>query len=91
MCPLLTKYIKEVKKTIAKFNDEIYSAKPTFLFLRILKLNRWFVSPAAHGGDRTGRVFTGDSSDWHSRDLFKTGFANKPMSVTKNDGFGKRD
>jgi uracil-DNA glycosylase len=43
------------------------------------------LAPAAHGGNITVRIFTGDSSDWLSRALFKTGFANKP-SVTKNDG-----
>ena len=45
------------------------------------------MAPAAHGGNRTGRIFTGDSSgDWVVRAMFETGFANKPTSISKNDG-----
>jgi uracil-DNA glycosylase len=44
-----------------------------FLLLRILAKP---LAPAAHGGNTTGRIFTGDSSDWLSRTLFKIGFAN---------------
>jgi uracil-DNA glycosylase len=45
------------------------------------------LAPAAHGGNRTGRIFTGDSSgDWVVRAMFETGFANKPTSMSKNDG-----
>lgn len=45
------------------------------------------LAPAAHGGNRTGRMFTGDSSgDWLIRALYETGFSNQLKSVSKNDG-----
>ena len=45
------------------------------------------LAPAAHGGNRTGRVFTGDkSADFLFKCLFKAGFANQSISVSKDDG-----
>ena len=50
------------------------------------------LAPAANGGNRTGRIFTGDSSgDWLVKALFETGFANKPTSISKNDGLILKD
>lgn len=94
LCPRLTKYIGEVGKTkTKKYMDQVYWAKPVPSFgdphSKLLVIG---LAPAANGGNRTGRIFTGDSSgDWLVKALFETGFANKPTSISKDDGLILKD
>ena len=94
LCPRLTKYILEVGKTkTKKYRHQAYWAKPVPTFgdpkAKLLVIG---LAPAANGGNRTGRIFTGDSSgDWLVKALFETGFANKPTSISKHDGLILKD
>ncbi len=89
-CERLSAYIREVaRKKVRRFSGEKYWGRPLPGFgdpsARLLIVG---LAPAAHGGNRTGRMFTGDSSgNWLARALYETGFANKPSSLHREDGF----
>jgi uracil-DNA glycosylase family 4 len=77
----------------AEFRDQDYWGRPVPGFgdprARLLVVG---LAPAAHGGNRTGRVFTGDSSgDWLYEALHRFGFASRPVSVSRHDGLRLRD
>ena len=87
-CPRLAAYIRDVAKNkVRRFKDEKYYGKPLSGFGDVnAKLLIVGLAPAAHGGNRTGRMFTGDSSgDWVAKVMHKHGFASIPTSQTKND------
>ncbi len=88
-CPRLVEYRAEVGRTKRRaYRDWDYWAKPVPGFgdpaARLLLIG---LAPGAHGANRTGRMFTGDSSgDFLYKILFATGFASQPTSTSRDDG-----
>lgn len=93
-CPRLVAYLADVGRTKKReFREFTYWARPLpgsgDRRARVLVVG---LAPAAHGGSRTGRVFTGDdSSQFLARALHRVGWASRPTSVTRDDGLRLRD
>ena len=93
-CPRLVSFRKKIAKEKRKqYINEKYWGKPITGFgdpkARILFVG---LAPAAHGGNRTGRVFTGDrSSDFLYKCLYKAKLSNQPNSDHRNDGLQLKD
>jgi len=93
-CPRLVAYRAEVGRVKRRaYRDWDYWAQPVPGFgdplARLLLIG---LAPGAHGANRTGRMFTGDSSgDFLYKALYETGFASQPSSISRDDGQKLRD
>ena len=92
-CPRLRAWCRRVaREKTRRFRDQDYWGRPVPGFgdpaARLLVVG---LAPAAHGGNRTGRVFTGDSSgDWLYEALHRFGFASASVSAHRDDGLRLR-